>query len=83
MRNILLALFIIILFTSCGREEPVLKSNEYTITDTTYVSQNGFNQTLSYDVILLNHYDSMYHAGSITTDGRLMEYNAKPIKIKL
>lgn len=67
---------------SCGEEKPALDSSEYTIVDTTYVGKNNFGYTLYYDVILLNHYDSMYHAGSVDTDKNLIVYNARPIKLK-
>ena len=66
--------------TSCSDSEPILDSHEYTITDTTYVSENGFGQVLSYDVILFNHYDSAYHAGSVSPAGKLTDYNPRPIK---
>ena len=77
-----LLIVIVLLFglSSCSDYEPILDSNEYTITDTTYVSRSGFNQVLSYKVILFNHYDSCYHAGSITRRGELFDYNPRPIK---
>ena len=81
MKKIFLTLTAVILLTACVSEEPALTSFEYTIVDTTYVARNGFNMVLCYDVILLNHYDSMYHSGSITPDGKLTTYNPRPIKI--
>lgn len=66
--------------TSCSDSEPILDSHEYTITDTTYIGRNGFDMILYYDVILLNHYDSTYHAGKISPDGKLTAYNPRPIK---
>ena len=66
--------------TSCIDSEPILDSHEYTVTDTTYVGKNGFGAVLSYDVILFNHYDSSYHAGSISPAGKLTDYNPRPIK---
>ena len=65
--------------TSCSDSEPILDSHEYTITDTTYTGRNGFDMVLYYDVILLNHYDSTYHAGSVSPAGKLAEYNPRPI----
>jgi len=38
---------------------------------------------LCYDVILLNHYDSTYHAGSVSPDGKLIDYNPRPINFKI
>jgi hypothetical protein len=81
MKKIILTLIVISLLASCSNGS-ILKRNEYTITDTMSISRNGFGKVLVYDVIILNHYDSMYHAGEITPDGRLVEYNAKPIKLK-
>ena len=82
--SLYVTLFIVItlLFgsTSCSGSDPILDSHEYTITDTTYIGKNGFGSILSYDVILLNHYDSSYHAGSITPRGELFDYNPRPIK---
>ena len=66
--------------TSCVNPDPILDSHEYTITDTTYIARNGFGMVLSYDVILLNHYDSTYHTGSVSPAGKLILYNPRPIK---
>jgi hypothetical protein len=66
--------------TSCSDSDPILDSHEYTITDTTYVSRSGFNQVLGYEVILFNHYDSSYHAGSVSPAGKLIDYNPRPIR---
>jgi hypothetical protein len=66
--------------TSCSDSKPILDSHEYTITDTTYVNENVYGQVLSYDVILFNHYDSSYHAGSISPRGGLVDYNPRPIR---
>jgi hypothetical protein len=82
MKKIFLTLTAVILLTSCVSEEPALKPSEYTIVDTTYIAKNGFNMVLCYDIILLNHYDSMYHSGSITPEGNLTAYNPRPIKTK-
>ena len=82
MKKLFITLTLITTLMSCVEEKPVLDTSEYTIMDTTYVGKNGFGNTLYYDVILLNHYDSMYHAGSVDTDKNLIEYNARPIKLK-
>jgi hypothetical protein len=82
MKKIFLTLTAVILLTSCVSEEPALKPSEYTIVDTTYIARNGFNMVLCYDVILLNHYDSMYHFGSIELGGKLIDYNPRPLKLK-
>jgi hypothetical protein len=77
-----LLIVIVLLFglSSCSNSDPILDSHEYTITDTTYVSRSGFNQVLSYRVILFNHYDSSYHSGDISPRGELFDYNPRPIK---
>lgn len=81
MKKLLIIAALLIALTSCGEYyEPILDSHEYTITDTTYVSENGSGRVLSYDVILFNHYDSSYHAGRISPNGRLVDYNPRPIK---
>lgn len=79
--TILLGLCIL---TSCkaDKEQPILKHSEYTIVDTTYVARNGFGYVLNYDVIILNHYDSLYHAGSLDIYGELRAYKVRPILIK-
>ena len=82
MKKILLTLAAVTLLTSCSNYDPILESNEYTIIDTTHICRNGLSMVLTYEVIILNHYDSMYHAGEITPGGILTEYNAKPIKLK-
>jgi hypothetical protein len=82
MKKIFLTLTAVILLTSCISEEPALAPFEYTIVDTTHIARNGFNMVLCYDVILLNHYDSMYHFGSIGLGGKLIDYNPRPLKLK-
>jgi len=82
MKKIFLTLAAVTLLVSCIETNPILTHKEYTIVDTTYVGRNGFGVILHYDVILLNHYDSMYHVGSITTEGKLTDYNPRPIKLK-
>lgn len=82
MKTVFLILTTIMLLTACVNEEPALAPSEYTIIDTTYVARNGFNMVLCYDVILLNHYDSMYHSGSIELGGKLITYNPRPLKLK-
>ncbi len=78
MKKLLIITTLLIGITSCS--ESILDSHEYTITDTTHVSENAFGSILSYDIILLNHYDSSYHAGNITPTGKLVDYNPRPIK---
>jgi hypothetical protein len=82
MKKIILTLTVVTLLVSCIDTNPILTRKEYTIVDTTYVGRNGFGRVLHYDVILLNRYDSMYHAGTITPEGKLTIYNARPIKFK-
>jgi hypothetical protein len=79
---VVLLIVITMLFglSGCSRPDPILDSHEYTVTDTTYVGKNGFGAVLSYDVILFNHYDSSYHAGSVLPSGKLVDYNPRPIK---
>jgi hypothetical protein len=79
MKKFLIITTLLIGISSCD-SQPILDSHEYTITDTTYVSENGFGQVLGYDVILFNHYDSSYHAGSLSPSGKLFDYNPRPIK---
>lgn len=69
---ILLSLFII----SCS--DPILYKDEYTIVDTIYVSKNGFNMILGYEVIV--EIDSLYHFGYINNKGELIEVNPRKIK---
>lgn len=80
MKKLLIITTLLTALTGCGYYDPILDSHEYTITDTTYVSENAFGSILSYDIILLNHYDSSYHAGNITPTGKLVDYNPRPIK---
>lgn len=80
MKKLLILTALLATLASCSGSDPILDSYEYTITDTTYVNENAFGQVLSYDVILLNHYDSCYHAGSISPAGKLVDYNPRPIK---
>lgn len=81
MKKVFLVLSVVML-SACLSSDAKLKSSEYTIVDTTETATNGFDMVLGYNVILLNHYDSMYHAGYINTSGNLVEYNVKPIKLK-
>ena len=80
MKKLLIIATLLTALTSCSDSEPILDSHEYTITDTTYTGRNGFDMILYYDVILLNHYDSSYHAGSVSPAGKLTDYNPRPIK---
>lgn len=79
---VVLLIVITMLFglSGCSSSDSILDSHEYTVTDTTYVGKNGFGAVLSYDVILFNHYDSSYHAGSVSPSGKLVDYNPRPIK---
>ena len=83
MKKLLIIVTLLTALTSCSDSEPILDSHEYTITDTTYTGRNGFDMILYYDVILLNHYDSTYHAGSVSPAGKLMDYNPRPINFKI
>ena len=80
MKKFLIIATLLTALTSCSDSEPILDSHEYTITDTTYTGRNGFDMVLYYDVILLNHYDSTYHAGSVSPAGKLTDYNPRSIK---
>jgi len=80
MKKLLIIATLLTALTSCNDSEPILDSQEYTITDTTYIGRNGFDMILYYDVILFNHYDSAYHAGSVSPAGKLADYNPRPIK---
>jgi hypothetical protein len=64
----------------CMQQSPVLLPIEYTITDTSYVARNGFGQILSYDVIVINHYDSLYYSGTLSKDGMLIRLSNRPIR---
>jgi hypothetical protein len=79
MKNLLVITVLLLGLSSCD-SDPILDNHEYTVTDTTYFSRNGFDMILEYDIILFNHYDSSFHAGSITPDGKLIRYNPRPIK---
>jgi len=68
----------LIVFTSCS--EAVLEKNEYDIVDTTEINRNGFNQVLTYDVVVMVKEDSSLHYGEITPEGMLVEINFKKIK---
>jgi hypothetical protein len=63
--------------TSCTK--PILEKNEYQIIDTLYVSRNGFNQIIGYDVIV--KFDSSNHYGRITNDGVLTYMNPRKIEL--
>jgi hypothetical protein len=77
----LILLFVLsIIVSSCTGTDPLLTRDEYTVTDTLDVSKNGFGQVLGYDVIIFNHYDSVHHYGWLTSTGKLVELNPRPIK---
>ena len=79
MKNLLVITALLLGLSSCD-SDPILDNHEYTVTDTTYVSRNSLDMILEYDIILFNHYDSSFHAGSITPYGKLIRYNPRPIQ---
>jgi hypothetical protein len=81
MKKIVFFLLTIILICVGCDSDAILTKKEYTITDTTYVAKNGFNGVLSYSVIFLNHYDSLYYSGEILPSGKLIRMNPRPISV--
>jgi len=79
MKNLLVITALLLGLSSCD-SNPILNNHEYTVTDTTYISKYASIMILEYHIILFNHYDSSYHAGSITPDGKLIRYNPRPIQ---
>lgn len=76
----LLVLIGVLLLSSCVDTIPVLNKNEYKITDTTDISQNGFNMILGYEVII--EIDSSFYSGRLNSNGDLVEVNPRKLKLK-
>lgn len=76
--NKFLCILGLIVFTSCS--EAVLEPREYTVVDTIEVNKNGFNQILTYIVVVKVKEDSSLHYGKITDDGMLVDLSFKKIK---
>jgi hypothetical protein len=76
--NKFLCILGLIVFTSCS--EAVLEPKEYIVVDTVETNRNGFNQILTYNVVVKVKEDSSLHYGEITPDGILVEINFKKIK---
>jgi hypothetical protein len=76
----LLVLIGVLLLSSCGDAIPVLNKNEYKITDTTYVSRNGFGHDMSYHVII--EIDSSLYSGIINPNGDLIFVIPRKLKLK-
>lgn len=76
----LLVLVGVLLLSSCGETIPVLNKNEYKITDTTYISVNGFNHIIGYDVII--EIDSSFYSGRLNSNGDLIRLNPRKLKLK-
>jgi hypothetical protein len=76
--NKFLCILGLIVFTSCS--EAVLEPKEYIVVDTVETNRNGFNQILSYNVVVKVKEDSSLHYGKITNDGILVDITFKKIK---
>ena len=76
----LLILVVVLTLISCVDNRPILGKNEYKVIDTTYISRNGFNMILEYDVII--EIDSSYYAGALNTDKELIRVNPRKLKYK-
>ena len=76
----LLILVVALTLISCVDNRPILGKNEYKVIDTTYISKNGFNMILEYDVII--EIDSSYYAGSLNRDKELIRVNLRKLKYK-
>jgi hypothetical protein len=76
----LLTLVVALTLISCVDNRPILGKNEYKVIDTTYISKNGFNMILEYDVII--EIDSSYYAGSLNRDEELIRVNLRKLKYK-
>ena len=76
----ILGLLVTLTLISCVDDRAVLGKNEYKVVDTTYVSKNGFNMILEYDVII--EIDSSYYAGSLNTDKELIRVSPRKLKFK-
>ena len=76
----LLTLVVALALISCVDNRAVLGKSEYKVIDTTYISRNGFNMILEYDVII--EIDSSYYAGSLNPDKELIRVNPRKLKYK-
>ena len=76
--NKFLCILGLIVFTSCS--EPVLEPREYIVVDTIGANKNGFNQILTYNVVVKIKEDSSFHYGEITPDGMLINLTFKKMK---
>ena len=76
----LLILVVALTLISCVDNRPILGKNEYKVIDTTYISKNGFNMILEYDIII--EIDSSYYAGSLNRDKELIRVNLRKLKYK-
>lgn len=76
----ILGLLVTLTLISCVDDRAILGKNEYKVVDTTYVSKNGFNMILEYDVII--EIDSSYYAGSLNTDKELIRVSPRKLKFK-
>jgi hypothetical protein len=76
----LLILVVALTLISCVDNRAILGKNEYKVVDTTYISKNGFNMILEYDVII--EIDSSYYAGSLNPDKELIRVNPRKLKYK-
>jgi hypothetical protein len=79
MKKVLI-LVVALTLISCVDNRPILGKNEYKVIDTTYISKNGFNMILEYDVII--EIDSSYYAGSLNRDEELIRVNLRKLKYK-
>ena len=77
MKKVLFGIFI---STLIGCSEPVLEPKEYIVVDTVETNRNGFNQILTYNVVVKVKEDSSLHYGEITPDGMLVDLTFKKIK---
>ena len=76
----ILGLLVTLTLISCVNDRAVLGKNEYKVVDTTYVSKNGFNMVLEYDVII--EIDSSYYAGSLNPNKELIRVSPRKLKFK-
>lgn len=76
----ILGLLVTLTLISCVDDRAVLGKNEYKVVDTTYVSKNGFNMVLEYDVII--EIDSSYYAGSLNPNKELIRVSPRKLKFK-
>lgn len=77
MKKGLFGIFFLVLI---GCSEPILEPKEYIVVDTIGANKNGFNQILTYNVVVKVKEDSSLHYGEITPDGRLVDITFKKMK---